>query len=101
MEISYRNYEENPNTTAIRPIHLIKFPSNFSFWCKIDGTLEAPADPSNWNDNNRRIWLVFHKITNLVVTGDGLIDGNGHTWWENSCKTNDTLVLCSSHFNFV
>ena len=38
-------------------------------------------------------WLVFENVQNLAVQGGGTINGNGKTWWENSCKVNDDLVI--------
>lgn len=70
---------------------------NFTGPCKshvkfqIKGTIEASKNRSNWNDENRRFWIVFDSIRNLVVKGGGMINGNGHIWWQNSCKINKTL----------
>ncbi|ONK68526.1 uncharacterized protein A4U43_C05F12850 [Asparagus officinalis] len=70
---------------------------NFTGPCKspvtflIKGTLAAPLNRSEWNDKNRRLWIVFDSVRNLVVKGGGTINGNGHIWWQNSCKRNKTL----------
>ncbi|MFQ6665907.1 hypothetical protein Gotur_032461 [Gossypium turneri] len=71
-------------------------PINFSGPCKsplllkIYGTLEATEDHSDYQDNGRR-WLYFDNVENLRVEGGGIIDGNGKTWWEKSCKVNKAL----------
>ncbi|KAB2068883.1 hypothetical protein E1A91_A08G064400v1 [Gossypium mustelinum] len=71
-------------------------PINFSGPCKsplllkIYGTLEATEDHSDYQDNGRR-WLYFDNVENLRLEGGGIIDGNGKTWWEKSCKVNKAL----------
>lgn len=70
---------------------------NFTGPCKshvtfmIKGTIEASLNRSDWNDENRRLWIVFDSVQNLKVKGGGVINGNGHVWWQNSCKINKTL----------
>uniref|UniRef100_A0A0D9ZER4 Polygalacturonase n=1 Tax=Oryza glumipatula TaxID=40148 RepID=A0A0D9ZER4_9ORYZ len=57
----------------------------------VKGTLVASPDMSNWNESNRRYWIVVRGVDGLAVGGGGTIDGNGEGWWENSCKINRTL----------
>ncbi|GAB4832586.1 Polygalacturonase 1 [Ancistrocladus abbreviatus] len=52
---------------------------------KIDGTLEASKDQSDYQRNLKR-WIVFDKVSDLKVEGEGTVDGNGQVWWPNSCK---------------
>ncbi|XP_010257197.1 PREDICTED: polygalacturonase [Nelumbo nucifera] len=69
-----------------------------TFWgpCKSDvtvtisGTIEASANQLDYK-NDRRHWLIFENIKNLLVEGGGTINGNGKTWWQSSCKINKTL----------
>ena len=68
---------------------------------QIKGTLEASLNRSDWNDENRRLWIVFDSIRNLKVTGGGTINGNGQVWWPNSCKRNKTLVICGLVTSFI
>ncbi|XP_020242749.1 polygalacturonase-like [Asparagus officinalis] len=76
--------------------YLLK-PINFSGPCKsnvkflIKGRIEASLNPSNWNEYDPRHWIVFDNIKKLVVTGGGIINGNGRIWWQNSCKKNEAL----------
>ncbi|XXG48550.1 hypothetical protein AAC387_Pa02g2968 [Persea americana] len=58
---------------------------------KISGTIEAPSDRSDWDGLNRRHWIEFKDLKNLRVEGGGTINGNGKTWWDNSCKRNKSL----------
>uniref|UniRef100_A0A0E0KKI1 Polygalacturonase n=1 Tax=Oryza punctata TaxID=4537 RepID=A0A0E0KKI1_ORYPU len=57
----------------------------------VKGTLVASPDMSNWNESNRRYWIVVRGVDGLAVAGGGTIDGNGEGWWENSCKINKAL----------
>uniref|UniRef100_A0A0E0P2V3 Polygalacturonase n=1 Tax=Oryza rufipogon TaxID=4529 RepID=A0A0E0P2V3_ORYRU len=57
----------------------------------VKGTLVASPDMSNWNESNRRYWIVVRGVDGLAVGGGGTIDGNGEGWWENSCKINRAL----------
>ncbi|KAM3288579.1 polygalacturonase-2 isoform X1 [Capsicum chacoense] len=57
---------------------------------QIFGTLEASDNMSDYN-NDRRHWILFENVENLVVGGGGTINGNGNIWWQNSCKINKNL----------
>ncbi|CAL9064660.1 unnamed protein product [Musa banksii] len=57
----------------------------------IKGTLEASSNRSDWNVDNIRHWILFDGIRNLMVRGGGTVDGNGHVWWQHSCKRNTSL----------
>ncbi|GMJ01440.1 QUARTET 2 [Hibiscus trionum] len=63
-------------------------PCNSPLTLKIFGTIKATA---NHSDYRRRQWLYFDNVQNLRVEGGGIINGNGRTWWLNSCKINTTL----------
>ncbi|CAN0866784.1 unnamed protein product [Linum grandiflorum] len=71
-------------------------PIRFSGPCKskltvqISGTIQASNDRSDYEED-RSHWLVFDGVQNLVVQGDGTIDGQGKVWWQNSCKVNKHL----------
>ncbi|RZC85820.1 hypothetical protein C5167_026492 [Papaver somniferum] len=64
-----------------------KGPCKSNITIKIDGAIEASADRSDYKRDVRH-WIIFKKIQNLVVEGDGTIDGKGDIWWKNSCKIN-------------
>ncbi|KAF8105256.1 hypothetical protein N665_0161s0053 [Sinapis alba] len=52
----------------------------------ITGTLSAPQDP---NLIKQDAWIVFKYVDNLIVTGGGLLDGQGsHSWSLNDCNEN-------------
>ncbi|XP_048142076.1 polygalacturonase-like [Rhodamnia argentea] len=71
-------------------------PTNFSGPCQdnttfqINGIIRASGDLSDY-DEDRRHWIMFDGVHNLVVQGGGTFDGNGLIWWQNSCKTNKSL----------
>ncbi|CAA0838726.1 Pectin lyase-like superfamily protein [Striga hermonthica] len=54
---------------------------------QIEGTIVAP-ELKDWDPNSPRTWIVFNNLTNVFLQGNGVIDGNGHKWWEASCKKN-------------
>ncbi|XP_042446563.1 polygalacturonase-like [Zingiber officinale] len=60
---------------------------------QIEGTLEAPPDPSDWDRKaiEGRYWILFSTTRSLAVRGGGTIDGKGEKWWQNSCKINESL----------
>ncbi|PIA48378.1 hypothetical protein AQUCO_01400768v1 [Aquilegia coerulea] len=62
---------------------------------QIAGTIEASDNRSDYQ-NSRGRWLLFENIENLIVEGDGTIDGKGEIWWKNSCKINKTLPCKSA-----
>ncbi|KAG7018079.1 hypothetical protein SDJN02_19945, partial [Cucurbita argyrosperma subsp. argyrosperma] len=57
---------------------------------KIDGIIKASPRMSDY-DHDRRHWLKFEGVDNFVVEGNGIINGNGKKWWQNSCKVNKEL----------
>ncbi|GMJ14812.1 ARABIDOPSIS DEHISCENCE ZONE POLYGALACTURONASE 1 [Hibiscus trionum] len=71
-------------------------PIRFSGPCKsnltiqIYGSIEASDDMSDYKED-RRHWLVFDEVDNLLIQGGGNINGNGKIWWQNSCKINKDL----------
>lgn len=60
--------------------------------------IKASTRISDYENDGRRHWLKFHEVDNFVVEGNGIINGNGRKWWQNSCKVNKGLV--SIYLNF-
>ncbi|XP_065871930.1 polygalacturonase [Euphorbia lathyris] len=56
---------------------------------KIHGTVKASNKMEDYGEDTRH-WIVFHNVQNLRVKGGGIINGNGRTWWINSCKFDKT-----------
>ncbi|MBA0645129.1 hypothetical protein Goklo_013260, partial [Gossypium klotzschianum] len=67
-------------------------PCNSPLIVKIHGTIKATVHHSDYKAHGRRRWLYFVNVQNLRVEGGGIINGNGRTWWQNSCKINIALV---------
>ncbi|EER93240.1 polygalacturonase ADPG2 [Sorghum bicolor] len=66
-------------------------PCKSSVTVTVKGTLVASPNRSDWSDEDRRHWIVFRQVDRLTVNGAGTVDGNGETWWKNSCKINKAL----------
>lgn len=89
--------DDNDNDYAI-----ILVPYGFSFMiqstiftgpCKndivfqVDGSLIAPDGPDAWPKSySAHQWLVFYRVYNMSLRGNGLIDGRGQKWWDLPCK---------------
>ena len=54
---------------------------------QVDGTLMAPDGPDAWPKGySAHQWLVFYRVYNMSLQGNGLIDGRGQKWWDLPCK---------------
>lgn len=49
---------------------------------KVDGTIQAPQDPSQFNGNAQ--WVKFTYINFFTLSGGGTFDGQGATAWKQS-----------------
>ncbi|WZZ55800.1 hypothetical protein YC2023_055907 [Brassica napus] len=60
---------------------------------QILGTLSASQQRSDYKDLSK--WITFDGVNSLTVDGGatGTVNGNGETWWENSCKRNEAKAL--------
>ncbi|KAL1206892.1 Polygalacturonase ADPG2 [Cardamine amara subsp. amara] len=74
-------------TYFLKPIQLTG-PCKSPLTVQILGTLSASQKRSDYKDSSK--WIMFDGIDNLSVDGGGTgtVDGNGETWWQNSCKWN-------------
>ncbi|KAL6882627.1 hypothetical protein ACP4OV_011317 [Aristida adscensionis] len=57
---------------------------------QVMGEITAPP-ASAWREGSRGHWLMFHGVDRLTVTGGGVLDGKGETWWFRRC-TDDACV---------
>ncbi|XP_024543067.1 probable polygalacturonase At1g80170 [Selaginella moellendorffii] len=62
-------------------------PCGLGMKVQLDGVLVAPGF-FDWNSTNRRQWLRFQHLDGFTLEGTGTIDGQGESWWEQSCKRN-------------
>ncbi|KAL8043025.1 hypothetical protein ABFX02_09G091400 [Erythranthe guttata] len=79
------------------------FPVVFNGPCKchtitfeILGKIIAPPR-SGWSKKGTDEWLYFHRVDNLLVSGDGkgLLDGKGETWWQHGSSSRPTALRFS------
>ncbi|KAJ4892129.1 Polygalacturonase ADPG2 [Raphanus sativus] len=66
---------------------------------QIFGTLSASQKRSDYKDISK--WITFDSINSLSVDGGatGTVNGNGETWWQNSCKRNEAKVCALTFYN--
>ena len=66
---------------------------------QIFGTLSASQKRSDYKDITK--WITFDSVNSLSVDGGatGTVNGNGETWWQNSCKRNEAQVCVNVSFN--
>ncbi|PPS16890.1 hypothetical protein GOBAR_AA03698 [Gossypium barbadense] len=54
---------------------------------QVDGVLMPPDGPNCWpKADSRQQWLVFYRLNDMKLTGNGIIEGNGQKWWDLPCK---------------
>ncbi|XWS53465.1 hypothetical protein CRYUN_Cryun10bG0003700 [Craigia yunnanensis] len=54
---------------------------------QVDGVLMPPDGPDRWPKADSHMqWLVFYRLDDMKLTGNGIIEGNGEKWWELPCK---------------
>ncbi|KAL3508124.1 hypothetical protein ACH5RR_033506 [Cinchona calisaya] len=68
---------------------------------QVAGTLQAVSDVSAFSSQG---WISFDTVDGLIITGGGIIDGQGQNVWQyNDCKDNGDCVHlpASIHFDDV
>ncbi|KAL8142408.1 hypothetical protein V2J09_015440 [Rumex salicifolius] len=55
--------------------------SNIVF--QLDGEIIAPTSPKVWG-SGLLWWIQFTKLKGITIQGEGIIDGSGSVWWQNS-----------------
>ncbi|XP_050889132.1 probable polygalacturonase At3g15720 [Lathyrus oleraceus] len=50
---------------------------------EIMGTITAPESRKSWkwDNNDSETWIEFCHVNGLVISGEGIIDGQGSSWW--------------------
>lgn len=56
---------------------------------QVDGTIIAPTNSNAWGRGLLQ-WLDFTKLVGFTIQGNGIIDGRGSVWWQDT-KYNDPL----------
>jgi polygalacturonase len=52
----------------------------FTWHIQVRGKISAPP-ASAWSGGRKDYWLMFYRVDGLTVTGTGMLDGNGASWW--------------------
>ncbi|KAL3720268.1 hypothetical protein ACJRO7_005148 [Eucalyptus globulus] len=50
---------------------------------QLDGKIIAPTSAKAWGSGHLQ-WIEFTKLTEIIIKGEGIIDGQGAVWWNNS-----------------
>ncbi|KAG2238176.1 hypothetical protein Bca52824_092592 [Brassica carinata] len=68
---------------------------------QIFGTLSASQKRSDYKDITK--WITFDGLNSLSVDGGatGTVNGNGETWWQNSCKRNEAKVCLHDYILYM
>ncbi|KAI6700706.1 hypothetical protein NL676_015030 [Syzygium grande] len=61
---------------------------------KLDGKIIAPTSSQAWGSGLLQ-WIEFTKLTKIKIKGQGIIDGQGSVWWNDSPTVNPTEELDS------
>lgn len=63
--------------------------------------MKAQSDPNKWQKGENGIipWLIFERVEGLLLSGRGLLDGQGKGWWDIHCRDHPGPVICLSLFS--
>lgn len=78
-------------------IHII----TFCLWSKIDGKIEAPKTPKEWENTETESWLWFKNVEGLFLNGSGILHPHGETWWQSVGHSNRPRVSHFQHNLFI
>ncbi|BBN06437.1 protein MpGH28.4 [Marchantia polymorpha subsp. ruderalis] len=71
---------------------MFKGPCSTNTLVQVDGTiLSMPSNSTEWLESKKIWWLKFVGLNGLTIMGSGLINGNGASWWCNSCRRAEVL----------
>lgn len=59
--------------------------SNEPIIVEVHGNVKASTDLSEYSSPE---WFTFEMVDGLIVTGDGVFDGQGQSTWNGGCKDN-------------
>ncbi|KAL1337940.1 hypothetical protein HN51_032618 [Arachis hypogaea] len=80
----------------------VKGPCKAPIEIQVDGTIQAPANPSDLKGADQ--WIKINYVDSVTVSGHGIFDGQGAAAWKiNDCGSNKNCkMLCMNFsFNFV
>ncbi|TVU14879.1 hypothetical protein EJB05_38376, partial [Eragrostis curvula] len=68
---------------------------------QVMGTIVAPP-ASAWSVGRKfDYWLMFYRVDGLTVTGNGMLDGNGQSWWGIRCSDLDCVESAPTALKLV
>ncbi|XP_072984341.1 polygalacturonase At1g48100-like isoform X1 [Typha latifolia] len=59
---------------------------------QLDGTIVAPTSPKPWGSGLLQ-WLEFTKLKGLTIQGQGIIEGQGSSWWHKNSELDENPEL--------
>ncbi|KAF8023319.1 hypothetical protein BT93_F0734 [Corymbia citriodora subsp. variegata] len=65
----------------LRPLHFQGPCKSEAIQFQILGNITAPTKIEEWQNCESGSWILFSEITNLNLTGKGVINGRGQAWW--------------------
>ncbi|KAJ8431819.1 hypothetical protein Cgig2_027564 [Carnegiea gigantea] len=68
-------------TFLLKPISFKGPCKSKSIHFQINGSLVAPNSLDAWGSACQSAWISFERVDNLVLYGQGKIDGRGSIWW--------------------
>ncbi|KAK9279293.1 hypothetical protein L1049_012972 [Liquidambar formosana] len=80
-------------TFLLRPVSFLGPCKSPSVHVQVLGTLIAPNTLNAWTNCNGNGWLTFSNIGNLIIDGNGLINGQGSIWWTNKTSHINALKI--------
>ncbi|XP_021906582.1 probable polygalacturonase At3g15720 [Carica papaya] len=63
---------------------------------QIEGNIVAPRNPGEWEGRDVQHWLEFSDVNGLLLSGSGVIDGQGSHWWLNPQRTRPIALAIKS-----
>ncbi|OIW02934.1 hypothetical protein TanjilG_29710 [Lupinus angustifolius] len=80
----------------------VKGPCKAPIEIQVDGTIQAPADPSQLKGAEQ--WVTIGYVSHFTLSGHGIFDGQGATAWkQNKCGSNKSCARRAMNlgFNFL
>ncbi|KAL2921389.1 hypothetical protein RDABS01_012880, partial [Bienertia sinuspersici] len=71
-----------------------------SIHVEIHGNIVAPNTIGSWEKCEKNVWIYFANVDNLVVEGEGQINGKGAIWWKKNVPNNLDMYAMSNALSF-
>ncbi|XP_048497382.1 probable polygalacturonase At3g15720 [Beta vulgaris subsp. vulgaris] len=65
---------------------------------EVQGNIVAPDSIDEWGECQSNTWLQFEYVDNLIVDGQGVIDGRGSIWWNKASIINHDAMINALRF---